>query len=325
MILAGDVGGTKTDLAVFERQDDRLIERRSQRFDSQRHPDLMSVLREFLAGGDGPIDSAGFGVPGPVVDGRCEATNLSWVVDVRDLATVLGGTHVTLVNDLVATAAGVLELPADKLATIYQGEPRRAGTRAVLAPGTGLGESVLYWDGAGYHAVPSEGGHADYAAREPEEIALLRFMLGRFTRVSVERVLAGPGILHIYEFLRDTHAVDAPPGVEAEIAAAEDPNAAITRLALENRAEICVRALDRWIAILGAEAGNLALRTVAEGGIYLAGGIVGQLIERIGGATFRDAYLAKSPLEPLMRSIPVRVVLEPRTALWGAARLAEGI
>jgi len=325
VILAGDVGGTKTDLALLERQGDHLVERRSHRFESQRYPDLMSVIREFLAPGDASIESAGFGVPGPVVDGRCEATNLSWVVDVRDLASVLGGAHVTLVNDLVATAAGVLELAPDKLATIYAGEPRRAGTRAVLAPGTGLGESVLYWDGAGYHAVPSEAGHADYAAREPEEFALVRHLLGRFTRVSVERVLAGPGITHIYEFLRDTHAVVAPAGVEAEIRAADDPNAAITRLALENRAEICVRALDRWVAILGAEAGNLALRTVAEGGVYLAGGIVGQLVERIAGPTFRDAYLAKSPLDHLVRAIPVRVVLEPRTAMLGAARLAAGI
>jgi glucokinase len=325
VILAGDVGGTKTDLALFERHENRLTELRSHRFESQRYPDLVSMIREFVSQGDGVIESAGFGVPGPVVNGRCEATNLSWVVDVRDLAAVLGGTHVTLVNDLVATAAGVLDLGDDRLATIYPGEPRAAGTRAVLAPGTGLGESVLYWDGTGYHAVPSEGGHADYAARDAEEIALLRYLLGRFTRVSVERVLAGPGIFHIYEFLRDTKAVASPAGVETEIAAAEDPNAAITRMALENRAEICVRALDRWIAILGAEAGNLALRTVAEGGVYLAGGIVGQLVDRIAGPLFQDAYLSKSPLEHLVRAIPVRVVLEPRTALLGAARLAAGI
>ncbi|HKA24797.1 MAG TPA: glucokinase [Candidatus Eisenbacteria bacterium] len=325
MILAGDVGGTKTDLSLFERVDGRLVERRTHRFDSKSYPDLVSLLREFLgADGVAGIESAGFGVPGPVVDGRCEATNLTWVVDVRHLAAALGERHVTLVNDLVATAAGVLDLPADHLVTLLEGKPHESATRAVIAPGTGLGESILYWDGGGYHAVPSEAGHADFAARNAEELALTSYLLGRFPRVSVERVLAGPGITHLYEFLRDTQRVDVPADVDAEIRAASDSNAAITQLALEKRAAVCVHALDLWISILGAEAGNLALRAVAEGGVYLAGGIVGRLVDPIRSGPFAPAFLAKTPLDDFIRGVPVRLVTEPRTALFGAARLAAG-
>lgn len=322
MILAGDVGGTKTHLALFERQGQHLVEKHSQRYESKRYPDLVSVLREFLPSGPNGIESAGFGVPGPVVDGRCEATNLSWVVDVRSLADILGGRHVTLVNDLVATAAGVLDLPAEQLVTIYEGKPRDAGTRAVIAPGTGLGESVLYWDGAGYHATPTEAGHADFGARDDEELALVKYLLGRFPRVSVERVLAGPGITHLYEFLRDTKRVEVPAEIDREIRSAEDSNAAITALATDKQVPICVRALDRWVAILGAESGNLALRAVAEAGVFLAGGIVGQLVDRIRTDVFRKAYLDKTPLDDFIRDVPVRLVLEERAALFGAARLA---
>ena len=324
MILAGDVGGTKTDLSLFERVNGRLLERRTHRFDSKAYPDLVSVLADFLPEGAGAVESAGFGVPGPVVDGRCEATNLSWVVDVRHLASALGERHVTLVNDLVATAAGVLDLPAEQLVTILEGKPHPSATRAVIAPGTGLGESVLYWDGAGYHAVPSEAGHADFAARNEEELALTAYLLGRFSRVSVERVLAGPGITHLYEFLRDTKRVDVTPAVDREIRDAADSNAAITQHALEKKTPICVHALDLWMSILGAEAGNLALRSVAEGGVYLAGGIVVHLVEQIRRGPFAQAFLAKTPLDDFIRGVPVRLVTEPRTALFGAARLAAG-
>jgi glucokinase len=324
MILAGDVGGTKTDLSLFERVDGRLIERRTHRFESKAYPDLVSVLKDFLPEGVGAVESAGFGVPGPVVDGRCEATNLSWVVDVRNLASALGDRHVTLVNDLVATAAGVLDLPSDRLVTILEGKPHPSATRAVIAPGTGLGESVLYWDGSGYHAVPSEGGHADFAARNEEELALVAYLLGRFARVSVERVLAGPGITHLYEFLRDTKRVHVPPEVDLEIQRAPDSNAAIPRLALEKHEPVCVRALDLWMSIFGAETGNLALRSVAEGGVYLAGGIVGRLVEPIRRGPFSSAFLAKTPLDDFIRDVPVRLVTEPRAALLGAARLAAG-
>jgi len=323
MILAGDVGGTKTDLALFEEQGDRLIERRYQRFESRRYPDLVSLLREFLAGDDGAVVRAGFGVPGPVVDGRGAATNLSWVVDVRDLESLLDRKPVLLVNDLVATAAGILDLSEDRLVTLHPGLPRPAGTRAVIAPGTGLGESALFWNGSGYHAMPSEGGHADFAARNEEEIALLEYLLERQTRVSYEHLLSGPGFSRIYDFLRDTHRVREPDEVARELAGAPDRNAAITRLAMTRGVEICARALRRWVSILGAEAGNLALRTVAEGGVYLAGGIVGRLVESLRDPVLLEAFLSKQPLDPLVRQVPVRVVLEERTALLGAARLAS--
>lgn len=322
MILAGDIGGTKTDLAVFEARGEALVERRAQRFESRSHDDFASLVREFLSGGRESIERAGFGVAGPVVEGRGEPTNLTWAVDSRDLARLLPAASVVLVNDLVATAAGVVDLSEQQLVTLHAGEPRNGGTRAVLAPGTGLGESTLAWDGNSYHALASEGGHADFAARDEEEVALLRYLLTRFPRVSYERVLSGPAFSHIYDFLRDSGAEEEPDWLGRELAQAEDRNAAITGAALEGRARICERTLARWVAICGAEAGNLALRAVAEGGVYLAGGIVPRIVQALRDRTFLDAYLAKEPLNEFVARVPVRVVLERRTALLGAARLA---
>jgi glucokinase len=322
MILAGDVGATKTNLALFEARGETLVERRAQRLESRRFPDLPGLVREFLGPRAEPVERAGFGVAGPVVDGRCNATNLSWTVDARDLEGLLPGSRVVLVNDLVATAAGVLELAPGQFAELLPGRPRDGGTRAVIAPGTGLGEAVLFWDRGVYHAAPSEGGHADFGPRHEEEIALLRYLLERGPRVTCEHVVAGPGLARIHEFLRETGRAVEPPWLAAELAAAEDRNAAISRLAHEGRAEICTRALDLWVAALGSEAGNLALRAVAEGGVYIAGGIAASLLEPLRGAAFRDAFLAKDPLRDFLETVPVRVVLEERTALFGAARLA---
>lgn len=324
MILAGDVGGTKTNLALFEPGDGSLGERRSGRFESRRYPDLVSLVRAFLDEGSEAVERAGFGVAGPVVDGRCETTNLSWTVDARDFRTLLPGVPVTLVNDLVATAAGVLDLEPHQLAELLPGKPRGDSTRAVIAPGTGLGESLLFWDRGAYHAVPTEAGHADFAPRDQEEVALLEHLLARHPRVSYEHVIAGPGLARIYEFLRDTGRAEEPAWLGRKLAAAEDRNAAISAVGMAGEAEICSRTLDRWISILGAEAGNLALRAVAAGGIYLAGGIVGQIRPLLGGAAFRRAFLSKPPLDGFLASVPVRVVLEERTALFGAARLAAG-
>lgn len=322
MILAGDVGATKTNLALFEARGETLVERRAQRLESRRYPDLPSLVRDFLGPHPEPVERAGFGVAGPVVDGLCSATNLSWTVDARDLAELLPGSAVVLVNDLVATAAGVLDLAPAQLAQLLPGRPRNGGTRAVIAPGTGLGESILFWDRGAYHAVPTEAGHTDFAPRGEEEIALLRYLLERGPRVTCEHVVAGPGLARIHEFLRDTGRAAEPPWLAQELAAAEDRNAAISRVARDGRAAICARALDLWLGALGAEAGNLALRAVAAGGIYVAGGIAGPLLEALRGAAFREAFLAKEPLRAFLETVPVRVVLEERAALFGAARLA---
>jgi glucokinase len=322
MILAGDVGGTKTNLALFEPRGDALVERRARRLESGRYPDLPSLVRDFLGPRPEPVERAGFGVAGPVVDGRCAATNLSWTVDARDFAPLLPGSRVVLVNDLVATAAGVLDLAPEQFAEILPGRPRDGGTRAVIAPGTGLGEAVLFWDHGSYHAVPTEAGHADFAPRHEEEIALLRHLLARGGRVTCEHVNAGPGLARIYEFLRDTGRAAEPPGLAQELAAAVDRNAAISGAAVAGRAEICTRALELWLGALGAEAGNLALRAVAAGGVYIAGGIAATLLEPLRGPAFRDAFLAKEPLRAFLETVPVRVVLEERAALFGAARLA---
>jgi len=322
LILAGDVGATKTNLALFERRGGTLVERRARRLESGRYPDLPSLVRDFLGPRPEAVARAGFGVAGPVVDGRCTATNLSWTVDERDLAALLPGSRVVLVNDLLATAAGVLDLAPAQFAELLPGRPRDGGTRAVIAPGTGLGEAILFWDRGSYHAVPSEAGHADFAPRGEEEIALLRYLLARGPRVTCEHVTAGPGLARIYEFLRDTGRAAEPAWLAEELAAAADRNAAISGVAVAGRAEICSLALRMWIGALGAEAGNLALRTVAAGGVYVAGGIAATLLEPLRGPAFRDAFLAKEPLRAFLESVPVRVVREERAALFGAARLA---
>jgi glucokinase len=322
VILAGDVGGTKANLALFEARGDALIEHRAQRLESRAFPDLVSLVREFLSGGSEPIGRAGFGVAGPVIDGRCEAVNLSWTVDVRDFADLLPGVPVLLVNDLVATAAGVLDLAPEQTVTLRAGRPAERATRAVIAPGTGLGEAILFWNDGAYHAMPCEAGHADFAPRNEEEIALLHHLLERGPRVTYEHVISGPGLGRIYDFLRDTGRAAEPEWLARELAEAPDRNAAISRRALAGQAEICAHALDRWLAILGTEAGNLALRVLARGGIYLAGGVVAGLVDRLRAGPFTEAFLAKPPLEELAAAVPVRVVLEERTALLGAARLA---
>jgi glucokinase len=323
VILAGDVGGTKTQLGIFERDGDRWRERRAMRVESRAFPSLPALVRTFLdEGTDGPITHVAFGVAGPVVDGRCEATNLSWVIDSRDFAPLFADLPVVLVNDLVATAAGVLDLTTEQLATVHEGVERHTGTRAVLAPGTGLGEAMLFWDGERYHAVPSEGGHGDWAPRDEEEVAFFEWLRARHGRVSCERALSGPSISAIYEFLRDTGRASEPASLASTLDRAEDRNAAITEAALGDVAPIARHALDRWIAILGAEAGNLALRAVAAGGVYLAGGFVPRLVSALRAEQFTRAFTDKPPLDDLLRTIPVRVVLETKTAYFGAARLA---
>jgi glucokinase len=322
MILAGDIGGTKTNLALFDVRGGLLSEVASRRFASGEYPGLAPMVREFLADNAHEVQRAGFGIAAPVVRGRGATVNLSWVVDVHELEASLAIKPVFLVNDLVATAAGLLDLPSEDITVLFAGEPHERGTRAVLAPGTGLGQAFLVWDGKEYHPLPSEGGHADFAPRSDTEIALLEYLLGKQPRVSYEHVLAGPGISRIYDFLRDTARREEPAWLAEELAGAADRNAAISEAGLGGRAEICVAALDLWATILGAEAGNLALRTLSTGGVFLGGGIVVKLAGKLGEENFVEAYLAKGRLRRLVEKIPVGVVMNDRAALLGAARIA---
>lgn len=324
MILAGDVGATKIELGLFERRDGRLHPVATRRYESADFTDLPSVLRAFLAAGGagGRPERAAFGVAGPVVRGQARGTNLAWTVDASALETALGLSHVLLVNDLVATAAGLLDLPSESLHVLHAGTPHERGARAVLAPGTGLGQAVLSWDGKQYHALPSEGGHADFAARNETEIALLQYWLARQDRVSCEHLLAGPGIGRIYEFLRETGRADEPEWLARELAASSDANSVIGRAGMEGKSAIAEETLMLWAEMLGAAAGNLALTALALGGVYLGGGVVPKLLPVLERSAFLAGYLAKGQLGELVAKIPVTVIRDDSAALWGAARLA---
>ena len=322
MILAGDLGGTKADLGLFDLQGGRLHEVVGRRFQTNEYPDLISLVRAFLAERAETPERAVLGVPGPVLRGQARATNLSWELDAPALESALGIPRVVLVNDLVATSAGLLDLPEDRFERLYAGAPHAHGTRAVLAPGTGLGQAFLVWDGNRYHPLPSEGGHADFAPRNELELRLLAYWLERQPRVSYEHLLAGPGIDRIYEFLRSEGAVPESPELARRLAAAEDRNAVIGAAGAASTDPLAVATLRLWASLLGAEAGNLALRTLALGGVYLAGGIVAKLLPLLREAPFRDAYLAKGRLGEFVAKIPVAVLLDDRAALRGAAHIA---
>ncbi|MGD1107115.1 MAG: glucokinase, partial [Terracidiphilus sp.] len=260
---------------------------------------------------------------GPVRDGRLRLTNLPWTLDSRELARNLKIDYVFLINDLQANGYGIAELAADQIYTLSEGDSRQVGNRTLLAAGTGLGEAYLVWDGRNYVPYPSEGGHSDYAPRNDDEIDLLRFLKQKYNgRISTERVVSGQGITNCYEFLREVRGLEEPAWL-AEQMAQEDPNATITEAALNAKSEICEKALDMFVSAYGAEAGNLALKVLSVGGLYVGGGIAPRILEKLKDGTFMKAFTDKGRLSQLLVNMPVRVILESRTALMGAAAYAE--
>ena len=321
MILAGDVGGTKVHLALYDFTNGNLQYTRDERFPAKDYSGLEEIVREFL-GADQPT-SACFGVPGPVRDGRLRLTNLPWTIDSRELARDLKIDHVFLINDLEANGYGIAELKADQIYTLSEGDPSQIGNRALIAAGTGLGEGILIWNGKMHVPYPSEGGHSDYAPRNEDEIDLLRFLKQKYNgRISFERVVAGMGLTSIYEFLRDVRGMEEPSWLADRIAS-EDPNAVITELALSAKSELCEKALDMFVSAYGAEAGNLALKVLSIGGLYVGGGIAPRILEKLKDGTFMRAFTDKGRLSQLLINMPVRVILESRAALLGAAAYAE--
>ena len=321
MILAGDVGGTKVHLALYDFIDGKLEPSRDERYAAKDYSGLEEIVREFL--GAEKVTAACFGVPGPVRDGRLRLTNLPWTLDSRELSVNLDITHVFLINDLEANGYGVDELSADQIYTLSEGDTSQIGNRALIAAGTGLGEGLLIWDGRSHTPYPSEGGHADYAPRNEDEIDLLRFLKQKYNgRISQERVVSGPGLTNIYEFLREVRGVDEPAKLARRMAA-EDPNAVITELAMAAKSEICEKALDMFVSAYGAEAGNLALKLLSVGGVYVGGGIAPRILEKLKDGRFMKAFTDKGRLSQLLINMPVRVILEPRAALLGAAAYAE--
>lgn len=321
MILSGDVGGTNVRLALFSAEGGTLLLREAAKFPSRDVSSLDEVVARFL-GGRRVATAAAFGVAGPVRKGRCEATNLPWIVDAAALAAGLGLPKVVLLNDLVANGIGLGELSEDDFAVLNRGEEDPEGSRALVSAGTGLGEAVLVRENSGWRPLPSEGGHASFAPRSAWEIELLRHLQRDLAHVSVERVVSGPGLAAIYRFERERSGRPEPAFLAAEIARRGDATAAVSEAALAGRDEVAVRALEHWVSLYGAEAGNLALKVMATAGVFLGGGIAPKVLSKLLDGTFRDAFCDKGRLAPLLARIPVRVVLNDDCALLGAARAA---
>jgi glucokinase len=321
-VLAGDVGGTNARIAYFEGGAGKVSLAQEWVFKSRSYPSLESILGELRARDARPIAAAAFGVAGPVMDGHSETLNLAWTLEATRLATALGLPRVRLINDLEANAFGLGYLGPEDLVTLQKGHPEARGHRAVISAGTGLGQAGLYWDGAAHRPFASEGGHVDFAPRDAREAELWSFLFARGGHVSYERVLSGPGLLNLYAFLKSKRP-DAEPAWLAEELGAGDPSAAIARNALSERSELCAEALDWFVSIYGAAAGNVALQFFSTGGIYVGGGIAPKILPRLSkDGRFRRAFLDKGRMRPLLESIPVHVITQDKAALWGAAHAA---
>ena len=322
ILLAGDIGGTKTLLRLFESGGGVLAERR---FDSASFASLSQVVAGFLS--DSPslsIAAACFGVAGPVEGGRANITNLPWQIDAASIIAEFHIPQVRLINDFQAVAYGIEALENQDLATLQAGAPQECGVRAVIGAGTGLGEGFMVWQGSYYAAFPSEGSHADFAPTDALQIELLRYLAARYGHVSYERLLSGPGLVNIFEFLRDSRSQQATAELQSAMEAG-DPAAAISDCAMSGKDDLAVSALDLFARIYGAEAGNLALKVLARGGVYIAGGIAAQIMGKLEDSEFLRAFADKGRFAGLLGDIPVHVVLNPKVGLMGAARVAERI
>jgi glucokinase len=321
MILAGDVGGTKVHLALFDFTEGKLSHVRDKRYPAREYSGLEEIVREFM-GGD-KASAACFGVPGPVREGRLRLTNLPWTLDSRELSANLHIDYIFLINDLEANGYGIAELDSTQIYTLSEGDPRQIGNRALISAGTGLGECFMVWDGRHHTPYPSEGGHCDFAPRNEDEIDLLRYLRQKYNgRISFERIVSGQGLSNVYEFLREVRGIEEPAWL-AERLRSEDPNAVITELAMAAKSEICEKTTDMFVSAYGAEAGNLALKILSVGGLYVGGGIAPRILEKLKDGSFVKAFTDKGRLSQLLVNTPVRVILESRTALIGAAAYAE--
>jgi glucokinase len=318
VILAGDVGGTKCNLALFSEKDGKLAVVFRQRFASKGFAQFDLIVKEFsrqaapfLA--KDKIRAAGFGIAGPVINNRIHATNLPWIIDAETLASELRVQPIVLINDLGATGHSLQHLPPEDFCVLNQGAAIKGGSIALLAAGTGLGEGILFWDGSRYRVVPSEGGHSDFAPHSDQQIELLRFMRLRYPQVSWELILSGRGFRTLHEFLSPEvkHPIFDDPDA--------DPAPFITKSALDKSCPVCVETLDLWTRIYGAEAGNLALKVMALGGVYVAGGIAVKILSKIQDGTFFQAFKDKWHFTEMLEKIPVSVVLNESAPLIGAA------
>ncbi len=351
MILAGDIGGTKTNLALYDWPTERVEPVRLETFHSADYKSLEEILEEFFTPPKPPtlldemdaeksdseesekdalpeepikLTAACFGTAGPVIENHSQTTNLPWMVDGAAIAKRFDIPRVQLLNDLEATAYGILLLRPDELEVLNPGNPpKKRQALALIAAGTGLGEAILFWDGKSYRPMPSEGGHTDFAPNNDYEIELLRYLRSQFLHVSYERILSGPGLNAIYEYVRDTKKNE--PTWLAEKIKAGDPAAEIAEAGLKGQADIAKQALDLFASIYGAEAGNLALKALSLDGVYVAGGMAPKLIKKLQDGTFMKAFINKGRYRRLLGNMPVKVVMNQQTALLGAASVAAAL
>ncbi len=321
MILAGDIGGTNTRLAYFQPQNGHLSLVSERIFPSREHKEFGEIVTQFVEESGTRPEAACFGIAGPVRNGRVDATNLPWVIEQSRLATQIHLPATLLINDLEASAWGIGEMSAEDLVPLNKVSDAAVGNQAVIAPGTGLGEAGLFWNGSHHEVFACEGGHTDFGPQSDLQIELLRFLRNRFGHVSYERVVSGPGLVNVYEFLRDHGGEKESPELAAEIKKGDEA-AAISRAAVAGSSPLAEKALDLWIEVYGAEASNLALKTMATGGLFLAGGITPKILAKLKGPAFMQAFLNKGRLRPLVESIPVQVVTNDKAGLLGAARCA---
>ncbi len=321
LVLAGDVGGTKTILGIFTYGEKGLQLMEHDTIPSREAKSLGDLLARFIEKRPYLISSACFGVPGPVSRGRCRTTNLPWTVSENELRSRFGWPHVLLVNDLTAMANGIPSLGNRKFAALNRTGIRPGLNRALLAPGTGLGMSLMLNRKDGFEPLPSEGGHMDFAPSNNNEVALWRYLRGRFGHVSLERILSGPGLVNVFEWLRESGRHPETSGLARLIENGDRP-AAITRAAIEGNDPLCLETLRCFSSILGAAAGNVALMGMTTGGVYLGGGIPPRILPILKEGQFLEAFMDKGRFRPLMEKIAVRVVLDQKTALIGAARSA---
>ena len=321
-VLAVDVGGTHTRAAIAASDGRQCTLLREQRYLSAEYPDLLPILRDFLAAGDERPAHGCIAVAGPIMDGgrRVRVTNLPWQLDSETLRTALGFARLSFINDFAAVGLGIAALDADDLVTLQSGEPQAQAPRAVLGAGTGLGQALLVWRDGGYDVLPTEGSHADFAPQSDLQIDLLRALQREFGHVSYERLVSGPGLVYLYRFLREQGA--APTADLTQIAPDRDPAAAVAAAALAGSDPLAVRALDEFTRIYGAQAGNLAFASLPFGGLYVAGGIAPKILGKLRDGTFLAAFNAKGRMEAVTQRIPVHVVIHPNPGLLGAALTA---
>jgi len=321
MILAGDIGGTNARLAYFQAQNGHLLLVAERIYPSREHGELGEIVTRFLDDSKTRPDAACFGIAGPVRNGRVETSNLPWVVEQSRLANQIHLPSTLLINDLEASAWGIGALTPEDLVSLNRVSGPAVGNQAVIAPGTGLGEAGLFWDGSRHHVFACEGGHTDFGPQGDLQIELLRFLKARFGHVSYERVLSGPGLVNVYQFLHES-GCGKESAEFAEALKHGDPAAIISRAALDGSQSLAEKALDLWITVYGAEAANLALKVMATGGLFLAGGISPKVLPKLTGPLFMEAFVEKGRLRSLIESIPVQVITNEKAGLLGAARCA---